>query len=605
MPQLERTGALGVALVMISCGAPAGESSATTGSAGTASASAGSGGGGATTTPPPPEGPCAEAKAYCAAYNVRRYCVANGDGETWIDEACPQGCYQGECSASACADECALGERGCVLWDLAASTVVDADPAGFMHDRARDYDGLLRRELMPDGGVGHGRYADTSYSQMVEFGGIVDSALWTGTALASQAWRLYETGCVDAVDRVRVISETLHTWFGVTGVPGFLARYATPWPSSVPFSHNCDSVKQHCDVPYENQNYYWRGDTSRDQYTGVMLGYLTAYLATPEADVRALIRDDVVLLVKELMVMRQDLPVHVTIGSLESDSSIDVENVIPVPPEMPDGKIQIVIDTSDYASSQLDGVREFLPDWGPALKQIPLLSWLPSVPRVGSAVMMGAFFQMALYMTDDVAGFEADHQAILSYYEAHADAWLGIAEQWSYENECSGKYYGTHIELIMAHVYALLETEPGRRARVLGVLEANRARLGGHKNAYYAFLWNAPLASLDDAEILEAVAQLSQFEPGPRVHIGRDSTALYPLDPNCSSPDDPRSSVAVDVGDRVLSDFLWQRHPFGLLSAGDPLEILPGVDYLAAYWLARRFGMLADDRAGTCTRRMQ
>jgi hypothetical protein len=250
----------------------------------------------------------------------------------------------------------------------------------------------------------------------------------------------------------------------------------------------------------------------------------------------------------------------------------------------------------------LDGVREFLPDPSVVLKQIPLLSWLPPIPRQGSALMLGTFFRMALLMTENVEAYASVRQQIEAYYQAHADAWMGISEQWSYDNECSSKYYGTHISINMAHAYATLETDPTLRARLENVLIAMRDRLGDHKNAYYAYLWGSVLVQNDMAESDAAGLELAQFEPAPRVFVPRDSSALYPLDPDCSSPGNPRSSVAVDVGHRVLDGFLWQRHPFNLVSAGNPLQIFPGVDYLAAYWIGRRHHLLEDDRPGSCAR---
>jgi hypothetical protein len=39
-----------------------------------------------------------------------------------------------------------------------------------------------------------------------------------------------------------------------------------------------------------------------------------------------------------------------------------------------------------------------------------------------------------------------------------------------------------------------------------------------------------------------------------------------------------------------------------LWSPGNPSQVFSGADYLAAYWVARRHGLMADDRPGTCAR---
>jgi hypothetical protein len=59
-------------------------------------------------------------------------------------------------------------------------------------------------------------------------------------------------------------------------------------------------------------------------------------------------------------------------------------------------------------------------------------------------------------------------------------------------------------------------------------------------------------------------------------------------------------STAVDVGDRVVDDFIWQRQPWSLFDWGDERQLYPGVDYLVAYWMARRHGLTGDDSAGHC-----
>jgi hypothetical protein len=154
----------------------------------------------------------------------------------------------------------------------------------------------------------------------------------------------------------------------------------------------------------------------------------------------------------------------------------------------------------------------------------------------------------------------------------------------------------------MAYLWTLLETDPGRRARLADeVMSGMWLEVDDHKNPYYAFL-NAGARGGFEAEVAAHVAQLVQYEPGPRVHAARDGTAEYPIDPDCGSLDDPSSTVAVDVGDRVMDDFMWQRQPWKLVSGGLARYVHSGNDYMAAYWLGRYHGFIDDDRAGTCAR---
>ena len=87
------------------------------------------------------------------------------------------------------------------------------------------------------------------------------------------------------------------------------------------------------------------------------------------------------------------------------------------------------------------------------------------------------------------------------------------------------------------------------------------------------------------------------------MHLAVDlrSSPEYP-DHQSGCTDQVVHTTAVDVGDRPVGDFLWQRHPWGLFDWGDPYQTEPGVDYLVAYWMARHHGFLADAAAGHCLR---
>lgn len=563
----------------------------------------------ATAAPSPtPAASCASVPARCAAWNVRESCAA--DGVTWTTETCDGGCYAGACSASACADECPLGTTGpngtCRLWDLSANAFVTPDPAGSMHDRARDYDARLFVSNLPNGSVANAHYTDASRTDVSFYADLGDSALWTGTTLAAEAWRYRATGSPDAADRMKILAATLHRDFAITGQPGYLARFAAP--AGAPFvpelESSCD-LTHHCGVSFEGGSWSWLGHTSRDQYTGVMLGLYLAWQETPDEALRASIREDVVAVAKELIKVRTGVPVHVDLGGLPIDTTMNLENVILAPDETADGKVWVVVDTGTVSNSDLFGAREFLPDLSTALKQVPGFSWLPPVKRPSSSIMLGAFLRMAMEMTAGVPGSEADHAAIASYYDAHADAWLDDAETWSFSSNCGNGYYANHIAYISAYAWSTLETDPVRGARIRDAVFSNRmwSALSSHKNSYFAFLWGGALGiGPGDPAIADAATQLAQFPAGPRVNVPVDHLADYPASSSCTQNGQPQSTVAVDVGDRVPDGFIWERAPWGLYSPGDPTQVFPGTDYLAAYWAARAPSLLPDDRPGTCTR---
>lgn len=562
---------------------------------------------------------CTSSQALCLDHRTRRYCAAG----SWQEESCQAGwgCVAGACVEDACSDECNLGDvaagRDCELYDIESESWGAADPAAYMHDRSRAYNRWLRRDGMAYGGVGNALYSDPgTYSSVSALGGLGDSSIWTGTYLAAEAMRLRETGSAEARANVISLVETLHLWFNVSGAPGNLARFVAPTGAPEPpvlGDLDCASDRVHCGVSYDGAQYDYIGHISRDQYQGVMLGYALAYEALGEHDeaTRALIRDDVVELVNELMTERT-VPMLLTWnGSPLGPFDIDMRFVVLNPDEMEEGAVQLIVDTDDYSSSEMFGFQEFIPELADIIHQFPPpLSWWPTIPRSGSAVMLASFFQIAMLVTDGVPGFEDEHDAFVDYYEnnsgdhgGNVDDWLEIAKLWSYSGECGASYYANNIVMEPLYNLARLESDPTRRQVVLDdVLDARMwAEHQGTKNSFFYFIYAGTYASASADIGEEGAAQLSGFPPPPRVRVAVNLLSdpdYQPLESGCDNQ--VTHSKAVDVADRVVSDFIWQRHPWGLVDAGNPAQTYPGVDYLAAYWFGRHHGFIEDDTPTEC-----
>jgi hypothetical protein len=232
----------------------------------------------------------------------------------------------------------------------------------------------------------------------------------------------------------------------------------------------------------------------------------------------------------------------------------------------------------------------------------------PAVPRSSTAIMLNAFFAMALHMSKEAE--PARYATLKAYVDANAPAWLSVAEKWDFSTTCGTGYFANHIAYIMAYVGATVEEDPGRKARSLAILDGRLyAGLRDHRNAYFTYLWSGSKGATGP-EVTAANRDLADFPVGPRLHTPRDLSAdpRYPHDPTCMDGGGPMadtraaSKVAVSVGERPVEDFIWQRHPWKLVDGGVAHQVMPGVDYLAAYWAARAHGLLADDRPGTCAR---
>ena len=221
---------------------------------------------------------------------------------------------------------------------------------------------------------------------------------------------------------------------------------------------------------------------------------------------------------------------------------------------------------------------------------------------------------MALAMTDGVAGQAATHQELAAYYDAHADGWLDVAAQWSFSANCGSGYYANHIAFIMAYVWARLETDAARGARI--ATHSRRQDVGGAERAEEPVL-RVPVGR--DAHAPPAAATIATPTPSWRSsRRGRACTSPSTTRPTPSTCRTMRRCTSEPMADTATNavDVRRSRHR-GLLvaaravaphDAGNAAEVYPGVDFLAAYWAARAGGFVGDDaprraRAGRRERR--
>ncbi|MFN0119384.1 MAG: hypothetical protein ACKV2V_02665 [Blastocatellia bacterium] len=128
-----------------------------------------------------------------------------------------------------------------------------------------------------------------------------DAAIWTGHYLAAEAFRYRVTGDPEALDNARRAVTGLRLLVDVTG-RNLLARCAVPvdWP----FAQSIiDEEKRHgvYRAVVGGQEYYWFGNTSRDQYSGVFFGLGVAYDLIGDAALRGEIKSLVTRLTSYLL----------------------------------------------------------------------------------------------------------------------------------------------------------------------------------------------------------------------------------------------------------------------------------------------------------------
>ena len=113
-----------------------------------------------------------------------------------------------------------------------------------------------------------------------------DSAIWTGHYIAAEAYRYKVTGDPDALDNLRAALWGLRLLVEVPG-SGVLARCVVPVDS--PYAPGIVAEEKGNGVyigNYNNTQYYWVGNTSRDQYSGVFFGMAVAWDLVDEIHVR-------------------------------------------------------------------------------------------------------------------------------------------------------------------------------------------------------------------------------------------------------------------------------------------------------------------------------
>lgn len=587
---------------------------------------------------PPPGDSGPRCEAGCAPLPTACQDGLDNDGDGWIDELDPDcaagteelglglaGCNDGldndgdglidandpECTRGSddevlgsdpCADDCLYGAQSCAAWDANQMSWLPEldDGPGHMHHRARVYTRWLRERLMPLGGVMRGFFTDQTYTSVQNYGGVRDVPIWTGTYLATESLRYMVTGAPDAARQMRETVETIHRWWTISGDPGYLARYAAP-ESSPPavlaaLPPTDDEVR--VGVPFEGATWRWRGSISRDQYQGVMLGYSLAYEATTDDSLRELIRTDVLAFLEVLM-QRQSRRIRVTVSGAPIPVTLEVQHVVFTDDETPDGQPDILLTLNPFEVNTR-GFLMFWPNPAEYLRNVPGLGWLPNVYLRSQAIQLAGMFQVGLQVTENVPGYEQRHQALRQHYDQNFGEWLGMARDWSDSNRCGGSYHGLNIAAMPLFNWARLEADPARREAIRAdvLRDAFWGDVADHKNVFFAFLYAAaPPTGVDVTPIVQThLAQLEQFRAAPNVGRAVDLRGQYPEDPQCEG----LSSVAIDVGDRAPTSFVWERNPWKLVHAEEPNALYPGLDYLAAYWWGRRYGFIAEDAPGVC-----
>jgi len=138
--------------------------------------------------------------------------------------------------------------------------------------------------------------ASPTSSQIVGYTRCGDSALWTGGYLAAEAFRYKVTASPDAFANIQAALAGLNSLLDVTG-NNLLARCIVPTNS--PYAAGISSEESSNGIN-QAPPYFWVGNTSRDEYVGVIFGLGVAYDMVNDTGVQSNISNLVTLLVRYL-----------------------------------------------------------------------------------------------------------------------------------------------------------------------------------------------------------------------------------------------------------------------------------------------------------------
>ncbi|HEY6328172.1 MAG TPA: hypothetical protein VI756_02465, partial [Blastocatellia bacterium] len=159
---------------------------------------------------------------------------------------------------------------------------------------------ILERHL-PTGVIMDPIFASPTSDQIVNYTRGGDAAIWTGHFLAAEAFEYKVTGSADAMNNVQTALNGIRSLRLVTG-SNVLARdvYPTNWQYASDINTQ-EAANGIFNGTIDGADYYWVGNTSRDEYCGVFFGLGVAYDMVDDPAVQSFIQTEVTELLDFLL----------------------------------------------------------------------------------------------------------------------------------------------------------------------------------------------------------------------------------------------------------------------------------------------------------------
>ena len=415
-------------------------------------------------------------------------------------------------------------------------------PPDPLEAKARAVEGWFQRlNVTAYGGVGYAHLAHPEGDEVERFS-VSDSTIWTGTCLAAAALRYAVTGEAEAREHALRAVGALDAHLRVTGVPGFIARFAGP--DEPPWNRGYPEHRRYVRGTGAWEGSFWINNTSRDQYTGWFFGMALAYDLIDDPEMRRTIRAAVREVVDKVAADG-----YVILGEDGRPTDAGPE----VLPQMRLAWHLIAAHVLDEPAAWRAYEERFAQDGGLALE-------------VGSFSFFNKYFQ---YYT-----FNLLHQTYFNLLRLERDPVR------------RARYLEVFHDQVRLHV------EDTHNVFFDAIYLSQCARAGECRRPDEVRATLRPnLELFQDPPVRRVALELPPAEVDPLSEALTRLIEALGLDDLLSFS--PQALEPRPVDQRCPSSFMWQKSPYELeCSPGDGSLVYPGIDFMVAYWLGRYYDLI-------------
>ncbi|MFN0059429.1 MAG: hypothetical protein ACKVX7_13315 [Planctomycetota bacterium] len=359
---------------------------------------------------------------------------------------------------------------------------------------------------------------------------LADQACWTGYLFAALCFRYTYEPSPNLAARIRQISIGLERLQSVTGVPGFIARNIVPARALSQLEKN----RELYELARDGSGDYFRGETSKDQYSGYVLGLAVGWTCLPNGDERD--RCGRLLVASARYLAGNDLHLRDARGARTDFSNLN-SHWLGVPIGVNAAIAQALLESAAITTSDVDVNAAALRYRAPALAALQGLCYeVPGARKFSNQLMATAgVISLGLVLGDT---------------EARARVRAGFEPVWR-----ASRGQGNALVYSTGMLFGLRDVDEEARS----LRNLYHARFGSRSTAIAREIWrDVPRRWLPDTQ-------------------GR-----------------PLAIEALPVAVRTPSTFCWRTDPFRI----DPTNPVPesvrvsGADLLVAYWMGRYCGWI-------------